>query len=168
MNKIKLSLIIVAILGGWMTISPIARAADAATEAKPDTKVETQAAAKTDTKANVKADVKTDTKANVKADVKTETKATAQAKRADREQMAKTLKLTDDQKVKIKTIRADERTKLKDLRAKKTDRKEMLKVRQETAAKIKDVLTPEQKEQYSKMEAKAQRRVQKAQKKAAI
>jgi len=165
MNKIKLSLIVVAILGGLMAITPIARAADAATEAKPESKVETQPAAKTDTKA----DVKSETKTTVKTDTKTNTKAAVQVKRAESEQqIAKVLKLTDEQKAKIKTIRADERTKLKELRASKADRKELAKVRQDTAAKIKDVLTADQKEQYNKLQAKAQKRVQKTQKKDTI
>ena len=165
MNKMKLSLIVVAILGSLMAITPIARAADAAAEAKPESKVETQPAAKADAKVEAKSEVKT----TVKTDAKTGIKAAVQTKRADSDQqIAKALKLTEEQKAKIKTIRADERTKLKELRGDKADRKELAKIRQETAAKIKDVLTAEQKEQYNKTQAKAHKRIEKAQKKDTI
>lgn len=131
MEKNRLRLIVMAVLGGVLALSPLVRAADATTETKPE----------------VKTEVKTDTKTDVNA-------TTTQVKRVNRlQQLAKELSLTDEQKTKIKPILADQLTKMKELREEKADRKEMAKLRTETNAKIRGVLTTEQQAKFDKLTA---------------
>ena len=125
--KNKQTLIIVTILGGLMAMSPIASAQDAAkTDAKPA--------------------------------AKTEAGAPAQAvRRPDRlQQLDKALTLTAEQKAKIKLLLDDQAKQMKALRPEPgADRKEAAakarKLNDDTNAKIKEALTPEQQTKFTEM-----------------
>jgi len=75
------------------------------------------------------------------------------------DQLAKDLNLTDDQKAKVKPILDDQRQQMMDLRndpnfssLSREDRMAKMKtIRDSTTAKMKDVLTPDQFDQYQKM-----------------
>jgi periplasmic protein CpxP/Spy len=129
MKKHKLSLIVVTILGSLMALSPLARAEDAAAGAA------TQPAA-----------------------------ATQAVKRPDAlQRLDKELTLTDEQKTKIKPMLADQAKQMKALRGEAGgDRTEAIaKIRQlndDTNAKIKAVLTPEQQTKFAAMLEKMKQR----------
>jgi periplasmic protein CpxP/Spy len=72
------------------------------------------------------------------------------------DQLATELKLTDDQKAKVKPILEAQRQKMTDLRQDTTlsqeDRRtKMQAIREDTLKQMKEVLTPEQYDQYQKM-----------------
>ena len=72
------------------------------------------------------------------------------------DQLTTDLKLTDDQKAKVKTILDGQAQKIKDVRGDDTlstadKRSKMQEIRADTTKQMKDVLTPEQFEQYQKM-----------------
>jgi Spy/CpxP family protein refolding chaperone len=70
------------------------------------------------------------------------------------DKMAEDLKLTDDQKAKVKTVLDDQRTKMQELRS-ETDqdarRTKMKSIREETNTKMKEILTADQYTQWEKM-----------------
>jgi periplasmic protein CpxP/Spy len=117
----KFSLISVAVLGGLMAFSPLAKAEDADT------------------------------------DVKSEQNVTVQKKRPDPlQRLDKALTLTDDQKAKIKPILEDQATKLKAIRENAADDRkgaaaQARKLTEETNAKIKALLNPEQQTKFTQM-----------------
>jgi Spy/CpxP family protein refolding chaperone len=69
------------------------------------------------------------------------------------EDVQKELKMTDDQKEKIKTITADQRKAMQELRqgGNRPDQAKVAELRKETNAKIMEVLTDHQKETWKKM-----------------
>jgi Spy/CpxP family protein refolding chaperone len=139
MQKNKLRWIVVAVLGGMISLSPMVRAADATPE----------------TKAEVKTEQKVETKTEAGA-------TTAKPKRVDRLQhLAKALTLTEDQKAKVKTILADQTTKNKELREKNAEKKEIAKLRTETDAKIRGLLTTEQQAKFDKLNARPEAKAHK-------
>ena len=78
------------------------------------------------------------------------------------DQLATTLKLTDDQKTKVKPILDAQQQKIRDLRADTTlspeDRRtKMQAIRDDTLKQLKDVLTPEQYDQYQKLGQRGRR-----------
>ena len=90
----------------------------------------------------------------------------ARARGAGRDRLAQVseqLKLTDDQKEKLKPIFKEEATKLRELRDNKDlsreDRMAKAKeIREGLAAKIKPILTPEQLEKWNKLRSEGPRR----------
>ena len=78
------------------------------------------------------------------------------------DQLATTLNLTDDQKAKVKTILDTQRQKMSDLRAdtslsREDRRTKMQAIRQDTTDQMKAVLTPDQFDQYQKMQPRGRR-----------
>ena len=79
------------------------------------------------------------------------------------QQISEELKLTDDQKEKLKPIFRDEAAKLRELRNDKDlsreDRVTKVKaIRDDAAAKLKPILTPEQLEKWNKLRSEGPRR----------
>ena len=79
------------------------------------------------------------------------------------QQVAEQLKLTDDQKEKLKPIFKEQATKLRELRDNKDlsreDRMAKVKeIRESLAAKIKPILTPEQLDKWNKLRSEGPRR----------
>lgn len=72
------------------------------------------------------------------------------------DKMAEDLKLTDDQKTKVKTVLDDQRTKMQDMMkdkdlSREDRRTKMQDIRKDTNAKMKDILTADQYAQWEKM-----------------
>jgi len=92
------------------------------------------------------------------------TDAKAPPTRAERfKELSEQLKLTDDQKEKLKPIVQEERKKVRELRDNKDlsrqDRVAKLKeIREDVSAKLKPILTPEQLEKWNKLRSEGPRR----------
>jgi len=80
-------------------------------------------------------------------------------------QLARDLSLTDDQKTQVKAILQDQRDQMKKLMEDSSGSREgnwskMREIREKSSAKIRDLLTDEQKTKYDKLEAERQQHMQ--------
>ncbi|HTM57515.1 MAG TPA: hypothetical protein VL123_03795 [Candidatus Udaeobacter sp.] len=144
--------------------SPATKAPDKPAEAKAASeKVEAKAVeAKTETKATEKAEEKTESNATEKAEKSADDRAKMMSERFDR--MTKSLKLTDEQKEKVRPIMVEEMTRARAMREKFEGKpmtaethaameKEHKELWAEEDAKLAQVLTPDQMTELKKMRA---------------